>query len=131
MYVISVLPFASLALAGVGQWLFDRLATFRLRGLPLGKPAACVAAVVLLSVVGTQWVVKNSDALTDQSNDPYYTALQYVEQNLDPDVPILVDDSYRNPLADAGWNSDGSNSQDLWIGVSRGLLVTCLLILVV
>ena len=107
MYVISVLPFAAVAVAGLGQWLFDQLARIRVGRLPLGKVAAFMGCVVALAALGAQWTTKNADALTDRPNDPYYSALAYVEQNLDPSTPILVDDSYWNPLVDAGWSSDG------------------------
>lgn len=107
MYVISVLPFAAVAVAGVGQWLFDQLSRIRVRALPVGQVAALAAAAVLLAGTGVQWAAKNADALLDRPNDPYYAALSYVQQNLDPNVPILVDDSYWNPLVDAGWDSDG------------------------
>lgn len=107
MYVISVLPFAAVAVAGLGQWLFDQLSRIRVARLPLGRVTAFVGCVLALAALGAQWTTKNADALTDRPNDPYYSALAYVEQNLDPRTPILVDDSYWNPLVDAGWNSDG------------------------
>lgn len=107
MYVISVLPFAAAAVAGVGQWLFDKLSRLRLLGLPVGRVVALAVAAALLMGTGAQWATKNSDALLNRPNDPYYAALHYVQQNLDPRTRILVDDSYWNPLVDAGWNSDG------------------------
>ena len=107
MYVIVVLPFAAVAVAGVGQGLFDLLSRVRVRRLPLGRVVATVAVVAVTASVGAQWAVKNTDALTDRPNDPYYAALDYVKTNVDPGSSILVDDSYWNPLVDAGWGSDG------------------------
>ena len=63
---------------------------------------ASVLALAAVVSVGTQWASKNADALTDRPNDSYYQALHYVEENLDRRSPILVDDSYWNPLVDAG-----------------------------
>lgn len=107
MYVISLLPFAAAAVAGVGQYLLDLASRIQVRRLPVGRVVGLATAVVLLAGTGAQWATKNSDALSDRPNDPYYAALSYVQQNLDPDAPILVDDSYWNPLVEAGWNSDG------------------------
>ena len=64
-------------------------------------------ALAAVASVGAQWATKNADALTDRPNDSYYQALHYVEENLDRSSSILVDDSYWNPLVDAGWSSDG------------------------
>lgn len=107
MYVIAVLPFAAVAAVGVAQWLFDRLSRLRVGRAPLGRVLAGVVTLVAVGAVGSQWAVKNADALTDRPNDPYYAALHHVVQNVDPSSVILVDDSYWNPLVDAGWNSDG------------------------
>ena len=107
MYVIAVLPFAAVAVAGVGQWLFDQLARIRVGRAQAGRVVASVLALAAVVSVGTQWATKNADALTDRPNDSYYQALHYVEENLDRSSPILVDDSYWNPLVDAGWSSDG------------------------
>jgi 4-amino-4-deoxy-L-arabinose transferase-like glycosyltransferase len=107
MYVIAVLPFAAVAVAGVGQWLFDQLARVRVGRAQAGRVVASVLAVAAVVSVGAQWATKNADALTDRPNDSYYQALHYVKDNLDRSSGILVDDSYWNPLVDAGWSSDG------------------------
>ena len=107
MYVIAVLPLAAVAVAGVGQWVFDQICRVRVDGRQVGRVVALVLAVVAVVSVGTPWATKNADALTDRPNDSYYSALNYVKENVDPDTSILVDDSYWNPLVDAGWSSDG------------------------
>jgi len=107
MYVIAVLPFAAIALAGVGERLFDLVSLIRLRRAPVGRVLASVLALAAVASVGTQWATKNADALTDRPNDSYYQALHYIEENLDRGSSILVDDSYWNPLVDAGWSNDG------------------------
>jgi len=107
MYVIAVLPFAAVAVAGVGQWLFDRLARLRVRRAQVGRWLALVLTLAAVVSVGSQWAGKNADALTDRPNDSYDQALDYVTANLDRSSAILVDDSYWNPLVDAGWSSDG------------------------
>lgn len=107
MYVIAVLPFAALAVVGVGQWVLDRVALVRVGGAPVGRVLAALVTLVAVGAVGSQWAVKNADALTDRPNDPYFSALHHVVENVDQSSAILVDDSYWNPLVDAGWNSDG------------------------
>jgi hypothetical protein len=107
MYVIAVLPFAALAVVGVGQWLFDQIARVRINGAQVGRGLALVAAVVAAVALGSQWAAKNAYALTDRPNDPYYSALHHVVEHVDRSSTILVDDSYWNPLVDAGWSSDG------------------------
>lgn len=107
MYVISVLPFAAVALAGAGQWLFDQLSRIRVRALPLGRVAAFAVVAAVLTAISMQWTSKNAGALIDRPNDPYYAALHHVQKHLDANTSILVDDSYWNPLVEDGWNSDG------------------------
>lgn len=107
MYVIAVLPFAALALVAVGQWLFDQVSRLRVDRVQLGRIMAWVVALLAALALGSQWAAKNADALTDRPNDPYYAALSYVAENIDRESKILVDDSYWNPLVDAGWSSDG------------------------
>ena len=107
MYVIAVLPFAAVAVVGVAQWLFDQASRVRVNGVEAGRMLASVVAILAVVTLGSQWAAKNADALTDRPNDPYYSALHYVVQNVDKSSAILVDDSYWNPLVDAGWSSDG------------------------
>ena len=107
MYVIAVLPLAAVAVAGVAQWVFDQICRVRVNGTQVGRLVALVMAGVAVVSVVTQWATKNADALTDRPNDSYYSALDYVTKNVDPSTSILVDDSYWNPLVDAGWSSDG------------------------
>ena len=107
MYVIAVLPFAAVAVAGVGQWLFDQMSRIRVNTVQVGRIMASAVAILAVGALGSQWTAKNADALTDRPNDTYYSALDYVVQNVDKNSPILVDDSYWNPLVDAGWSSDG------------------------
>ena len=107
MYVIAVLPFAAVAVGGLGQYLFDQLSRIRVGRAQVGRVVASVLAVGAVVSVGVQWAAKNADALTDRPNDSYYQALDYLEENLDRRSSILVDDSYWNPLVDAGWSSDG------------------------
>ena len=107
MYVIAVLPFAALAVAGVGQWLVEQASRVRVGRAQVGRILAGVVALAAAGAVGSQWAVKNADALTDRPNDPYFSALHHVVENVDKNSAILVDDSYWNPLVDAGWDSDG------------------------
>jgi hypothetical protein len=107
MYVIAVLPFAALAVVGVGQWLFDQLSRVRVSRVPMGRIVASAVAITAVAALGAQWTAKNAGALTDRPNDSYYSALRYVVDNVDRSSAILVDDSYWNPLVDAGWSSDG------------------------
>lgn len=107
MYVIAVLPFAAVAVVGVGQWLFDQMSRVRVNTIQVGRILASVVAIVAVGALGAQWTAKNADALTGRPNDPYYSALHYVVQNVDKGSAILVDDSYWNLLVDAGWSSDG------------------------
>lgn len=107
MYVITVLPFAALAVVGVGQWLFEQMSRVRVGRAQVGRLLAGVVALAAVGAIGSQWAVKNVDALTDRPNNPYFSALNHVVENVDKNSAILVDDSYWNPLVDAGWNSDG------------------------
>jgi len=53
--VISVLPFAAIAVVGVGQWLFDRTARVRVDSVQLGRMLASVVAVSVLAALGLRW----------------------------------------------------------------------------
>jgi 4-amino-4-deoxy-L-arabinose transferase-like glycosyltransferase len=107
MYVIAILPFAALAVVGVGQWLFVQMSLVRVGRAQVGRILAGLMTLVAVGAVASQWAVKNADALTDRPNDPYFSALSHVVENVDQSSAILVDDSYWNPLVDAGWDSDG------------------------
>ena len=52
MYVIAVLPFAAVAVAGVGQWLFDQLARIRVGRAQAGRVVASVLALAAVVSVG-------------------------------------------------------------------------------
>ena len=107
MYVIAVLPFAAVAVGGLGQLLFDQMSRIRVGRAQVGRVVASALTLAAVVAVGAQWATKNADALTDRPNESYYQALDYLEENVDRRSSILVDDSYWNPLVDAGWSSDG------------------------
>jgi hypothetical protein len=109
MYIIGVLPFAAVALAGISEPALIRLGRLRVKSKPVGVAAVAVVLLAALAYVAPGWLQRNATALTADSNDPYYAAVRYMDANLGRDTRILVDDAYWNTLVDHGWRSDGWN----------------------
>ncbi|MET0423418.1 MAG: phospholipid carrier-dependent glycosyltransferase [Actinoplanes sp.] len=98
MYVVQVLPFFALAIAGVVGWAALRLRpTWRWVAVPL---AVAVAAVV----VAPRWYVGDRRALTTDDNAPYVQAADYLRAR--PPATIVVDDVLWLDCVTAGYPAD-------------------------
>ena len=98
MYVVQVLPFFALAIAGVLAWVFARA-----RGWV--KPVAIVVAVLLAAtVVAPRWYVGDRRALTANDNAAYVQAAHYLRAQ--PPSTIVVDDVLWLDCVNAGYPSD-------------------------
>ncbi|WP_430783203.1 ArnT family glycosyltransferase [Actinoplanes sp. G11-F43] len=105
MYVVQVLPFFALALAGViataVTWLEPRRDRRR-------AVAVAVVAVVALSFVVPRWFVGAERALTNQDNLPYERAAAYLSAAI-PDraeTTVVVDDVLWLDCVEAGYQPD-------------------------
>lgn len=109
MYIIGLLPFATIALVGLAERAAVALRALQLFERPAGTALVVVIALLSLGYLVPGWIQRNAVALTNESNDSYYAALSYMEDNLDRDSQIIVDDSYWLNLVNAGWSADGWN----------------------
>ena len=98
MYVVQVLPFFALAVAGVLAWTVGRF-----RGL---AQAGVVALAVLLAavVVAPRWYVGDRRALTTNDNAAYVQAAEYLRAR--PASTIVVDDVLWLDCVNAGYPQD-------------------------
>ncbi|WP_127506205.1 ArnT family glycosyltransferase [Actinoplanes solisilvae] len=98
MYVVQVLPFFALSIAGVIAWTVTNL-----RGHC--RTAAVVLAVILAAtVVAPRWYVGDRRALTANDNAAYVQAAQYLRAQ--PPSTIVVDDVLWLDCVNAGYPED-------------------------
>jgi 4-amino-4-deoxy-L-arabinose transferase-like glycosyltransferase len=105
MYVVQVLPFFAIAIAGVVAWLVARLHPGRQwwRWAVLGTVAALAVAFV-----APRWYVGDRRAVQADDNAPYVRAAEYLRDRL-PDragTTVVVDDVLWLDCVDAGYPPD-------------------------
>jgi hypothetical protein len=119
-YVIAMIPFAALTIAGVADWLFaGRLAVVpwirdridsRLRAR-LGGPALLrgrqtvvgAALLILVVLVAHSWQYGLKDLRTSNHDAGKAAALRWVLDNVGHDRHLVVDDAYWVDLVSAGY----------------------------
>lgn len=105
MYVVQVLPFFAIAIAGVIAWAVARLRPGRAwwRWAVLG-----LAAVLAVAVVAPRWYVGDRRALTADDNAPYVQAADYLRSQLPgrEGATVVVDDVLWLDCVDAGYPQD-------------------------
>ena len=105
MYVVQVLPFFAIAIAGVTAWAVARLRPGRVwwRWAVLG-----MAAVLAATVVAPRWYVGDRRALTADDNAPYVRAADYLRSRLPgrEAATVVVDDVLWLDCVNAGYPQD-------------------------
>jgi hypothetical protein len=102
MYVVQVLPFFAIAIAGVIAHVVDALPPPHVRW----RWAVLAPAIVLsLAVVTPRWYVGDRRALTTDDNAPYAQAADYLRERLPDraDATVVVDDVLWLDCVDAGY----------------------------
>ncbi len=101
MYVITLLPFCALALAGLVDLTWRASAGLRGRSIvPAAGFVALVAAAVAVAPY-QEWVGSYRTAWTQQVNEPHSRLLEQVG-GLPDGARLAVDNTYWNDLVDAG-----------------------------
>ncbi len=98
MYVVQVLPFFALAIAGVLAWTVGNLHRW------WRWTAIALAVVLAVTVVAPRWYVGDRRALTTDDNAPYAQAAQYLRAQ--PPSTIVVDDVLWLDCVNAGYPAD-------------------------
>ena len=106
MYVVAMLPFCALSVAGVLHAVWARLQ--RIGRVPVRALASgtMLAALVAAAVPFAHWRVDYEAAWTEDTNDVHAAAVDYVERELPRDALVVVDNTYWNDVVDAGWSPD-------------------------
>lgn len=98
-YVIALLPFAALLIAGSGDWLWARLSS-RVR-----LPAVAVAAVLAALLVLPGWVTTLRDQATVDGSANSRAATRWVIDNVGRDAVVVTDDYIWMDLKLAGFTN--------------------------
>src|SRR4051794_23577731 len=88
-YVIGLLPFAAIIVAGAGA----SLCSWRGRFSAAGQAAVAVALVVFLSAGAPGWASALHTAATQNPSEYSRQATRWIEQNVPRDATIVVDDN--------------------------------------
>jgi hypothetical protein len=97
-YVIALLPFAALLIAGTGDILWARRATWRLSVVPIGVAALAAVVLIVPSWAGTL----RDQAKTDGSANSR-AATKWVIDNVPRDAVVITDDYIWMDLTLAGF----------------------------
>lgn len=116
-YLISLLPFAALLIAGVGDGLWKSRLIKNLRSRSTGvrvllAPVARFGVIVVLAGVvtfgvmaGPGWASKTHEAMTTNPSASSQQATEWAEANLPHDAVIITDDVIWTDLKMAGFKS--------------------------
>lgn len=116
-YLIALLPFAALLIAGVGDGLWKSRLIKSLRSRSVGvrvalTPIARFGTIVVLSaavtfgvMVGPSWANKTHEAMTANPSASSQQATKWVEANLPHDAVIVTDDIIWTDLKMAGFKA--------------------------
>ena len=99
-YVIALLPFCALVVAGTLDTLWDRVQT---KPVAWRRGAAAAAALVAFVAFGRDWWSADSYAMRTDQTGPAIAAQRWVERNVDHRARVLVDDTFYVDLVDAGF----------------------------
>jgi hypothetical protein len=106
-YVIGVLPFAALLVAGAGDWAWgavDSAAAGIHRLLPWRRVAVAAAAVAVAVTVGQPWLDGDRALLAANPTKGWAQAEQWVLTHVSRSQRVLVDDSMWLDLVHGGWD---------------------------
>lgn len=107
MYVISVLPFCALAVAGVLDVVWKKLRTSTRGDVRTAVGVTMVTAVAALATIpAADQRERLAVALDDDATSEHSQAVAYVEAEVPRDATVVVDNTYWNDLVDAGWSTD-------------------------
>ena len=98
MYVVQVLPFFALAVAGVLAWTIGRLHRW------WRWSAIALAVLLAATVVAPRWYVGDRRALTVDDNAAYVQAAEYLRAR--PPATVVVDDVLWLDCVNAGYPQD-------------------------
>jgi 4-amino-4-deoxy-L-arabinose transferase-like glycosyltransferase len=108
MFVVQVLPFFAIVLAGIVAIALGWLVNVRLPARWLRVGLACAVALTALVMVAPNWYVGDRRAVVSQDNAAYLGAATWLRSRL-PDrahTTIVVDDVLWLDLVDAGYQPD-------------------------
>jgi hypothetical protein len=101
-YVIALLPFAALIVAGVLDWGARRAAAGW--HVPRSRPAMAVVALLLpLVVIGPKWHPADGYAMHADQTSAAGDASRWIADHVDKRARLLVDDTYYVDLVHAGF----------------------------
>lgn len=107
MYVIGVLPFAAVAIAGIADRATTAVASRGPRLRLAGRAGLVAALLAVVAWTGPTHADRIELALTDEGTEPYDSAVAWMDANLERDTRIAASDSYWSTLVNLGWSSDG------------------------
>jgi hypothetical protein len=100
-YVIGLLPFCGLVIAGIADVLWAKGP--RLGRVALGSAAVAGVLVAALAVVVPRWQQSDSFAMAADQTSPVETAQRWIARNIDHRARVLVDDTLYVDLVRAGF----------------------------
>jgi hypothetical protein len=100
-YVIALLPFCGLVIAGVADALWNNGP--RLGRVPAGSAAVSAILAAALIVVAPRWQQSDSFAMAADQTSPVQEAQQWIGRNVDHRARVLVDDTLYVDLVRAGF----------------------------
>jgi 4-amino-4-deoxy-L-arabinose transferase-like glycosyltransferase len=106
MYVVAVLPFCALALAGLLEVAWRWLMRARTAPVRVISAASMLAALAAATVPLADWRYDYATAWTADTNDVRSATAAYVEDDLPRDATIVVDNTLWNDLVGAGWATE-------------------------
>jgi Dolichyl-phosphate-mannose-protein mannosyltransferase len=93
MFVIALLPFAALIVAGLADGL----------RLPSAKPALIAAAVAFAVVVGPRWISGNLGQMRHDDAAPARQAIEWIDHHVDHHSTVVVDNTIWVDLVERGF----------------------------
>jgi hypothetical protein len=93
MFVIALLPFAALMVAGLADCLRR----------PSARPALVVAAVAFAVVVGPRWASSNLEQMRSDDAAPARQAIDWIDRHVDHRSTIVVDNTMWVDLVERGF----------------------------
>jgi 4-amino-4-deoxy-L-arabinose transferase-like glycosyltransferase len=93
MFVIALLPFAALIVAGLADGLRR----------PSARPALIAAALAAVVVVGPRWASGNLEQMRDDDAAPARQAINWVDRHVDHRSTIVVDNTMWVDLVERGF----------------------------
>jgi hypothetical protein len=100
-YVIALLPFCGLVIAGVADALWAKGP--RVGRVALGSAAVAGILAVALAVVAPRWRQSDSFAMAADQTSPVEAAQHWIARNIDHRARVLVDDTLYVDLVQAGF----------------------------